>query len=1389
MRTRKWVLVVFVLSSIAILIVYHGWRLLRANDKIKNFVLTELQPILATDFEIGRVRVGLGMVHFEQVALTSKDQRFNIVISDLRIGYNPVSLLIHGFDPKRISEDILLVRPRLIIHHLPNHRIESNRSPADSNSRNGLAAEYQNGIKSFGFFKHLSVSDGEIVIVDTSGVETRAAHEISGWIVKTNNQQVDIDLAGCLFNSKETNLAIEGRVDLTLGDIEFVRLWLRGYELDNDLPPFLPPFIETVAGQVDAELLLTKPDDFAGHFDLNGHFILADGALQLTESELSLQDLSCHAIVRHWNLVIEQGRCNVNSSDVELAGEIHNLLNPEFDLTLKADSLDLKSLTTSLFQGLKNSPSGIAAVEMSIQGHFTDTRLDGVFRCRRAQYRQQEFNNFTALVSYQRSQLLFSPIKARWFNHQVTVKSQVDLSMEDPIITGSIEGSGDLLPLVSAFATDSIISCRDWLEAEISGSLNYPVVDGKITVALVPAEGDSVRWVTDFGYANESLSLSSPIQNGEPKLYGRIDNFVTQPSFSLSLDHAQLPLLALFHLPWERKLRQGMYLDIQASGTLDKHKLSTSLRWKKFAEPEITLLNLQTERRVKENRTTWNGRLAIYPNSSWRMDGEFLLKQEAGSLNLEKFRIDDMVTAWLTLDATPGDQGQLAGNIILKDIELNKMLDASDSTCFGWLSTDISIAGTCNSPEIRGAARLYDMFYNNSGPFNCIADFEFANSTFKLERLLLNKDITTILYAKGNFWGYQDSTHLIIKGAGFDVSTVLAALTGKKDFLKGETLVDLEATGSPLKPSIFGTIAIKQGSIGSIGFDCFSVRFGSENQYSDARSESQVNSSVTCELDLIRDKQFRIHGSGQVPLDKRSPLHFQLQGEGNFLSILPDLHGYFQQAESAGELYVDIDGTLVEPVVNCARFVFRDASLQFSSVVPKVRELSGDIRFISEQSFVHVVDLYGKMDGEPFRINNVPASPSPCARQLEPFVASDLAVNFGVFQFETTKRGVPLNIIGLMERDDFGHFVMFGREEGERFYLAGPVARPVLRGRLMLENVNVMYPFQKSAGRMSSGVKNFLRSVDWDLRVEPGTDARYVKELPGAVGNVYVNLQLDEGYGGLEFSGQLDDDSFRIEGELRSNRGLIEYIDMNFRLEQAGVVFDRGMLQPVVYGKARSTVIDSTGQASQVFLTLETVDRTLKDTHVTEKVKQERSRARWSEIRFKLSTDNPNLGTTEGQVLAALGYSENNIQEKAFDAIGIRTDNLLFRPLFRPFERRLERSFGLDYVRFSSRFTRNLIAFNLNDNEQLNTKLALLRSTKIVVGKYLADRFFLLYTGQLETGLQYRYQEKGLGLHHTLGLEYQISPQLLLEMEYDYDSLHLLDRDDKRILLRHWFPF
>jgi hypothetical protein len=138
-------------------------------------------------------------------------------------------------------------------------------------------------------------------------------------------------------------------------------------------------------------------------------------------------------------------------------------------------------------------------------------------------------------------------------------------------------------------------------------------------------------------------------------------------------------------------------------------------------------------------------------------------------------------------------------------------------------------------------------------------------------------------------------------------------------------------------------------------------------------------------------------------------------------------------------------------------------------------------------------------------------------------------------------------------------------------------------------------------------------------------------------------------------------------------------------------------------------------------------------------------------------------------------------------------------------ERQLERHLGLDVVRLSSRFTRNFLVANFNndtasrlaspapgENHKENAALAMLQSTRLLVGKYLWSDLYLNYIGQVEVGPDETLATTTLKprplLRHTLGLEYRINPAMMLQFEYDYNPLLVNNRDDSRIWLRHSFP-
>ncbi len=104
-------------------------------------------------------------------------------------------------------------------------------------------------------------------------------------------------------------------------------------------------------------------------------------------------------------------------------------------------------------------------------------------------------------------------------------------------------------------------------------------------------------------------------------------------------------------------------------------------------------------------------------------------------------------------------------------------------------------------------------------------------------------------------------------------------------------------------------------------------------------------------------------------------------------------------------------------------------------------------------------------------------------------------------------------------------------------------------------------------------------------------------------------------------------------------------------------------------------------------------------------------------------------------------------------------------------------------------FGRNAVQLRAMNRSIFDPKF-LFRSTKLTLGKYLARGLFLTYSGQVDNEFGFRYPTHGIGFKHALTLEYAIRPDLFLQMEYTYDSQLLSDRrEDKRIWLRHTFPF
>ncbi len=386
-----------------------------------------------------------------------------------------------------------------------------------------------------------------------------------------------------------------------------------------------------------------------------------------------------------------------------------------------------------------------------------------------------------------------------------------------------------------------------------------------------------------------------------------------------------------------------------------------------------------------------------------------------------------------------------------------------------------------------------------------------------------------------------------------------------------------------------------------------------------------------------------------------------------------------------------------------------------------------------------------------------------------------------------------------------------------------PRGTPIVRGETVLYDARVTFPFigmyDESVVYEDNPAVDFLMNMEWDLKAVPGNNVHYFVGIPAYVGDVFMDLNIDDTSPGLHFTGRIideeafekDESTFKITGSVRSTRGRVEYLDVNFRVEEFGADFKGYEIYPNVYGTAYTTVRSEPQELLASNSTTQTqtgggqsIPRDIYlQLYVTDPVTGlEATKGRWEDFRFKLMSKDNVIGETQEQILALMGYSVENLQYKAGEVGLTMTDNMLIRPLYRPIERQLERRLRLDHIRLRTHFASNLFYMSFQGraeffnrptfavpNYNLNSALLLLQSSEVTMGKYLLEDFYFTYKAELVAG----YEESKLGVNHTWGVEYRVLYNLLLEVEltrFQFNPFYSDEiNDDVRIRLRHSFNF
>lgn len=1400
MRTRKWVLVITLFVAFTSLVVYHGWNLFQVNERTKNFLIKKIQSILGENCHIEKLDMTLGAVHLNRITVTLRDSSLSLYVQDIRLGLNLISLIKNGFRPQRIPHDIIFVKPHLLIrHHYDAADINNN---VDSLSVAIAAEKYLQQVKEIDFIKRITISKGSISYSDSIQREVLLAHDVNGWLSLQDIENSSVRLVGKIFHSQNFNLIVTGDVDLLRSNIDLLNIQVNNFEWNERMPVFIPDYFDVKQGQVNGTVVISQQNIQKRKFHISGQLSVSDGSIQVTDRSLFFDQINIAANIQDGDIIFHNSSFLFNGSLILLAGKIKNVFNPELKLTLQSDRFDLKKALQRVAQKKQLNLRGYSSLLLNVNDSFENPTIDGKLSSSKLMVAGADIKNVSAHVSFKDTTFLMTNIAGDIEGMDILGNGLIDFSKEKDSLSFVLTSSG-AIPWSKIGAPFRSLE-NNFGVLRIIGDGNLAQFAGEVDLLLnAPATADTAfRFLGAYAFRDNQISftLDSPMYlfNG----HGMISLAETAPRYFFNFKNIHNVFYALPEMKTVTKIFNYNATNLQLNGRAGTWSCKGEFRWagnhvvaSRHGEIDCTIKSNQDESSFNSNITFFNG--------DKKFSGKIDVRKSVEYLKINAFNIENIMYAKGTIDTN--DERSIEAKIIFPESSLE------DFASFGLRDTRaidqgkvhgfVDISGTLKHPILAGEMNLVNVVLNKVGLYQAAIGAQFSDNQLVLNKFTIERNQQLIYRCSGHYQLDPDELDFRIDANEGDLNTIITALANKPGLLTGRGIVDLRVQGSPRNPHVSGNVELQKGKLGLFAFDRILLDIG------DDQSEDTSNTAISAanlepnginlrQVSVTRSGQFQMQGFGNIPFSKDQSLNISMKGNGNILSILPELTPFFLETGSDGQWVFSLKGRPGNLSISAGNLVLRDGLLRLGNVAPEIKNIALDME-LEQDGFLNVKVISGKIKGKPFAFKNARTISAVTELPLlQPFELPELGLNLGVFSFETSDKGISLHIPGLMEKNEFGQFIFSGKNSGGQFYFAGPLEKPVVQGKIELNNVNFTFPFISGASRDTTRnpVVAVLEMLEWDVAAQVGKDVHYQRKILSGVDNVYVDLILDGGVGGLQFNGVIENSSFGVVGNLESSRGNVEYLDLDFQVVKAGVEFDmnasrnsgvefdRSTLLPIIFGEARTTVIDSTGFPYYINLTMLTVDKTTGQTL---------KRGRFGEMVFQLSTDNPNLGDTESEILASLGYSTENLPKMASEIIGTSTDNLIFRPLFRPFERQLERTLKLDMVRFSSRFTRNLIEMNLADerNFMIDSKLFLLRSTKLMLGKYIANKFYFLYTGQLEAGIDYRYQHEGFGFRHTLGLEYRVSPSLLLQMEYDYNSLLLMQKEDKKFMLRHSFPF
>lgn len=1362
-KTFVFLTVVITLLGIFLTAAPYVLGLLGIEDPVKRYIVNKVFNEKGHHLSLKNMNLGVGKIIFDGISFHSADEKVELLVGEVVVDYNLFNLISTPTEPKEAIQQIYINAPRLLFHS----KQDSNKIAGQNNTAQEDSLSFDGVVEilhSLDALNKLRIDEGKIIFEDASGTYNAITGGLNGWVSSLDSNRLNINVSGNLFSSDENNFSINLDFHKQSGAYQS-QVEIKEYRIQPDLIKLFTDEIY-LSGHLAArlkidgniKLLDSTVTQVDGFIHANGFDIFYDG--------VEVSNAQFNAEIEDGKLKVEEGQFLLTEQPVSFNLNIPNVLNPRIHGTLLAQNFDLSNTQTLLkreiVQGGRlnlNLKYDISPQNRNISGKLSSSNL--IIYDQEVEKLSSTFFLKDQQVQFKRIDALFSDVRVAGSAFYNLNSKILSISSNNFYKAGKHQFF-DKLSLAEHHLSSAVQF--NFKTEKIKGWWDYKINSQKDTLLALKGQIEQqgktlLAKVSNSNHAGLQASLTMDDYLSNPQIRDlQIENF---PFKNFSTDKLYNNVL------------EKVQTKISLLGKIDD--LRGSILIKNKAEKDTAFVFSSRIRDLFSPKTRINGSVSFL-----NMKGDYHTAITEDAF-YGTFKFMEGLRGHLDLNLAK-EENQIDGLISLDQFKVNHAWNSStdlfDYRNLGELNGALKVNGTLKDPKLSASLEGNKFVFNDMGYFSNRLKLRLDKRALFVDTLNIYLNNAPILEANGTWSLLTNNISGNLHGEEVEASNIAKAFAVTDSFLTGTAQYDIALKGDLDNPYIESEFLFEKGKIDGIPFDELELNLldkvqdqGDPFTFKDHLLELQ-------KLYIARKGHYHFNSVGTFPLNSTENVDLAVNFDGDILGLLNHWEPFFLDGASLADISLKFKGKSNKVSLVAADILLERGELWLDSVAPHVKDITAEIKLEEGSNQVNIINLTAFVENNFLRIKTVRNIETSTGRKIKPWYFKGIDLDFGVLALETSGEGVNLNIPGVMEKNEFGHLNLLGKTEGERFYFAGPVRHPLAYGKLQINDTRLTYPFIGS-GKVRSkptAAEEFLSKMEWDVELYPGEDVIYHREIPAYIDNVLAEITVDDNSPGLHFTGIINKGTFKPIGSLLSTRGRIEYLDQNFKVDIFKLDFNQYKDMPDVSGRAWTTIRDSVGAVPKtIYLQLYTFDSNTGE----EKVSGD-----WNDFKFKLVSADPVEGETQEQVLAYLGYSVGNIENKVSKVGGAITEKILIRPLLRPLEKMIENSLGVDLVRFNTNIARNLFLSNFERqtnqnsaaspffnrlNSEDNRYLYLMSSSEVTVGKYLWQDLYLTYTGQLVS--VYENTQTGFDFNHSLGVEYKLFNSMLVQFEWDRELL------------------